>query len=161
MKCKNNFKIILIATITLVFVSGCSFLNKGEQGSGTQNKSNQEKSVSEEKPDLAGHVLNVSGDEITIAKMEESKDKGGNSNVSAPKVGGKVDSKHMEKFKLNANTKIVIRNSYGYEGTGKGGRTEDKTGVKDDIKTGSFVEVWTEKDEETVAKTVCITIFNK
>jgi|GEM_PF-4744744 len=67
----------------------------------------------------------------------------------------------MGKFKLNANTKIVIRNCYGTAGTGKGGRTEDKTGVKDDIKTGAFVGVWTEKDEEAIAKTVRISITNK
>lgn len=45
MKCKNNFKIILIVAITLVFISGCSFFNKDEQGSNTQNKSNEEKNA--------------------------------------------------------------------------------------------------------------------
>lgn len=156
MKCKNNFKIILIAAITLVFVSGCSFLDKGQQGSNTQNKSNQEKDVSEEEPDLKGNVLNISGDEITIAKIS---DKGGG-NSSSPKKGAKVDSKDMEKFKLNTNTKIVIRNSYG--GGGKSdGIHKDKTGAKDDINAGAFVEVWTEKAEEATAKTVRITIFNK
>lgn len=157
MKYKNNLKIILIAAITLIFISGCSFFNKGEQASNTQNKSNQVGNISEEEPDLKGNVLNISGDEITIAKIRVK----GGGNVSSPKVGAKVDSKDMGKFKFNTNTKIIVRNSYGNEGTGKGGRTEDKTGVKDDIKTGSFVEVWTEKGEESEAKTVRITIFNK
>lgn len=155
-----SVKIILIAAITLVFISGCSFLNKGEQGRNTKNKSNQEKDVSEERPDLKGYVLSISGDEITIGKAKISETKGGYSTGSMPRSGAKVDLKDMGKFKFNTNTKIVIRNSYDNGGKSYGSH-KDKTGVKDNIKAGAFVEVWTEKAEEADAKTVRISIFNK
>lgn len=155
MKHKSNLKIILVTVILLISFSGCSFLNKSEQSSDVKNKSMAEKT--QEDANLKGDVLSINGDEVTIAKVADE----GNGNSSSPKLGSKIASKDMKKFKLTENTKIIIRNSYGNEGTGKGGRSEDKTGLRDDIKYGSFVEVWTEKDEETVARTVRVSIFKK
>lgn len=161
MKSKNNFKIFLIAAIFLIYASGCSFFNKGEQSSADQNKSKtekmQENGAREENVNLKGRVLRIEGNEVTIAKITDK----GSGNSSSPKVGAKISPKDMGKFKLTQNTKVIIRNSYGYEGTGEGGRNEDRNGIKDDIKVGSFVEVWTEDGEDTTAKTVRVSIFSK
>lgn len=159
---KHNIKVILTATIILIFISGCSFLNNnGKSNNNIENESNaqssNEKGNSEEKSDLQGNVLNINGDEITIAKISDK----GNGTSTSPKKGAKVASKDMGKIKITDTTKIIVRNSYGNEGTGTGGRYEDKTGTKNDIKVDSFIEIWMEKDEENTAKMIRITIFNK
>ncbi|WP_234122012.1 hypothetical protein [Clostridium hydrogenum] len=170
MKCRHIFKIILITSILLITISGCSVSNKSRQdsssavnksnvqqdSSSTVNKSNvqqdKESSNLEEKPDLEGRVLSIGENEITIAKASYK----GNNIMTCPKKGAEVKPKDMEKIKITGTTKIIVRNCYN-----NGLKYEDKAAGKEDIKEEDLIGIWVEKNDEDSAKDICVYIFNK
>ena len=170
MKSKKNIK-IMISVVCLVIVmlaAGCSNTNKnpGNQRSSTASGNSQNNKPSNvASPDaeakdaaLSGLVAKIDGNKITIIKMMKKNNKD-NSNGSMPKKGSAAAAKNMITFEVDNNTTVIVRTV-----SGKGAQhsvATDAAGSTSDIKEDSFVDVWGNKDGDTVTATkVIVSIFN-
>lgn len=167
MKSKKYIKIVIsiVSLVVFMFLSGCSNTNKnpGNQQSSTASGNSQNNKPSNvASPDaeakdasLSGLVAKIDGNKITIIKMMKKN----NGTGSMPKKGGTAAAKNMVAFEVDNNTAVIIRTI-----SGKGAENSvatDAAGSISDIKEDSFVEVWGNKDGDTVTATkVIVSIFN-